>query len=126
MKRKLSSGFCRWTARIVGGVMAFFGVFIAVAEHMPLPGWPPTLNDVFFFALFLLLLGLLAGWRWELTGGIMALAGAGLFFVLVQIKRGLTLAALVETLPAAFVLLLPGALFLASALLRCRDQRQTP
>ena len=118
MKYKLLAGSCRWTARIIGGGMAFCGVFIAIAEHMPLPSWPPTLNDAFFFALLLLLLGLIAGWRWELAGGIMALAGSCLFLILVLIKKGITLSAFTATLPGALIMGLPGVLFLASALLR--------
>jgi hypothetical protein len=59
--------------------------------------------------------GMLAGWRWELTGGIMSLAGFCLGIVPLNnySPRGLTW--------FYFVLALPGALYVASALLRRTD-----
>jgi hypothetical protein len=59
-----------------------------------------------------LMLGLMAGWVWELAGGILSLAGIGLFCAVV--------ARLSPSRMNGFILSLfaPGALYVASFLLR--------
>ena len=67
----------------------------------------------------MILIGMLAGWRWELAGGVFSLAGWCLFFAAVIGLKHFT----------GFVLLLalPGVLYLLSALLRRHhDKGQTP
>jgi hypothetical protein len=107
----LFSGLCRWTARIVGALLVFFVFFIAIGEGMPIPKPPFTSTDLLFLALILIIVGILVGWRWEFTGGIISLAG---FFVgiipLHNSPRGLTL--------FYFILSLPGVLYMTSAYLR--------
>lgn len=102
---------CRWTARVCGTLLVIVTVIIAVGEGMPNPFTQPTWAQIIFFALALIMLGILIGWRWELAGGIIALAGFCLGIVpLNNSPRGLTW--------FYFVLALPGAFYVASTLLR--------
>ena len=112
--RSLSAA-CRWTARIIGTLLVLLIVIIAIGEGMPNPLTQPMSVQVGFLALALVMIGILGGWRWELAGGTLSLVGWGLFVVAVMHPpRGLNW----------FVgaLALPGALYVAGALLRRYDQ----
>jgi hypothetical protein len=86
-------------------------VFIAVGEGIPNPLTQPVKVQVGFLALALILIGILAGWRWELSGGIISLFGWCLFVVaVIGSPKGLTW--------IVIALALPGALYATSALLR--------
>ena len=117
-KFKLSADFCRWTARILGALLALFIIVLAIGEGMPNPLTQPLAVEIGFIALAFILIGLVVGWRWEFSGGVISLAGWGLFLMSV-IKPGHL---------NWFVLLLavPGILYLLSALLRRFDKKQTP
>lgn len=118
MKNKLLAGACRWTARILGAPMVFGTLFIAIGEGMPNPLTQTLLVQVMFLALALLLIGILAAWRWEFAGSITSLAGWCIFIIGLAISpRGLTV--------FAVVLAVPGLLYLASAWLRRRTITQT-
>lgn len=118
MKNKLLAGACRWAARIFGAFMVFSTVFIAVGEGMPNPFTQTLLVQVMFLALALLLIGILAAWRWEFAGSITSLAGWCVFIIGLAISpRGLTV--------FAVVLAVPGVLHLTSALLRRQTITQT-
>lgn len=107
---------CRWTARIIGTLLVLMIVIIAIGEGMPNPLTQPMLVQIGFLALALIVIGILAGWRWELAGGIISLVGWGSFVgPLNCFERGLNwfLGALA----------LPGALYVAGALLRRYGQR---
>ena len=102
---------CRWTGRIAGAVLVVLTVSIAIGEGMPNPFTQPGGIQVGFLTLALLLIGILAGWKWELAGGILSLLGWGSFVLaVIPSARRLT----------GFVLLLalPGILYVTSALLR--------
>jgi hypothetical protein len=102
---------CRWSARILGVLLLAVMVALAIGEGMPNVFTQPAKVQIGFTALGLLLLGILAGWRWELLGGIISLAGWGMFVTVeVGSLRRLNLFIL--------MLALPGTLYLASALLR--------
>ena len=117
MKNKLLAGAWRWTARIIGAVMVFSTVFIAVGEGMPNPFTQTLMFQVMFLALALLLIGLLAAWRWELAGSVISLAGWCVFIIGLAISpRGLT--------EFAVLLAVPGLLHLYSAWLRRRTITQ--
>ena len=111
MKNKLLAGACRWVARIFGALMVSATVFIAVGEGMPNPFTQTLLVQVMFLALALLLIGILAAWRWEFAGSITSLAGWCVFIIGLAISpRGLTV--------FAVALAVPGVLHLTSVLLR--------
>ena len=102
---------CRWTARILGILLLSLIVLLAIGEGMPNPLTQPLEVQVGFLALGLLLIGILAGWRWELAGGLMSLAGWFIFVLGVcKPQRGIN--------SFIFALALPGALYLTSALSR--------
>jgi len=68
----------RWTARIVGTLMALFFLAFVVGEGPPPVfslSWHQNLQLIGLTGLFL---GLLLTWRWEGWGGLVALSGFGL------------------------------------------------
>ena len=108
---KISAALCRWAARIVGTLLVFVSVVIAIGEGMPNPLTQPIWSQVIFLGLGLIMIGILLGWRLELAGGIISLAGFCVGFVpLYNSARGMTW--------FYFTLALPGALYIASAVLR--------
>jgi hypothetical protein len=93
-------------------------VCIAIGERMPNPFAQPAMAQVGFLALAMIVIGILVGWRWELAGGILSLAGWCLFLEPVKnSQRGLTW--------FIWTLALPGVLYVISALLRRHNKRQT-
>jgi hypothetical protein len=118
MKNKLLAAMFRWTGRILGVLLVVSVVIIAIGEGMPNPFTQPLEVLIGFLALALIIVGTLAGWRWEFFGGVLSLAGWCLFFAsVIQLKHLTWFVA---------VLALPGLLYLLSALLRRHDQRQMP
>ena len=108
---KLGAAACRWTARIIGTILVALTLTIAIGEGMPNPFTQPYWIQAGFLGLALILVGILAGWLWEIPGSLVSLGGWSLFAVVVVLSpRGMT----------SFVLCLalPGLLYLASALLR--------
>ena len=112
---RLLAGLCRWTARVLGALLVLTVLAFAVGEGMPNPLTQPLPVQLGFAGLGLILLGTIAGWRWELPGGIVSLAGWCLFVMAVMRPKG----------PNLFVctLALPGVFYLASALLRRHSER---
>ena len=109
---ELPAAVCRWAARISATAFCAFIVMIAVGEGMPNPLSQPLEVQLGFVGLGAMMLGFMAGWVWELAGGILSLAGIGLFCAVV--------ARLSPSRMNWFILslLAPGALYLASFLLR--------
>ena len=115
---KLLAAVCSWTARVAGALLVIFAVVIAVGEGMPNPFTQPLAIQIGFLALAMILIGILAGWRWELAGGVLSLAGWCLFFgSVVGVKRLNVFVSL---------LALPGILYLISAWLSRHNKRQAP
>ena len=89
----------------------FFTVLIGVGEGLPNLLTQPLQVQIGFLALALVLIGILAGWRWELSGGVLSLLGWCLFVeAVIRSPRGLTW--------FVVALALPGAFYVTSALLR--------
>jgi hypothetical protein len=109
---------CRWTARIVGMLLVVLVLMIAIGEGMPNPFTQPLAVQIGFLALALIVMGIVAGWRWEFFGGILSTAGWCLFVGSVVGAKGPNL--------FIYLLALPGILYLLSALLRRHDKRQIP
>jgi hypothetical protein len=101
---------CRWTARIFGTLLVMLILLIAIGEGMLNLFTQPVQVQIGFLALAFILIGILAGWRWELAGGIMSLFGWCLFFASVMTLRRMTW--------FVAMLALPGMLYVISALLR--------
>jgi len=93
-------------------LMVLLTLIIGMGEGMPNPITQPVIVQVGFLALALIIIGILAGWRWELSGGIISLFGWCLFIlpVINHSPRGMNW--------FVIVLALPGALYITSALLR--------
>jgi hypothetical protein len=118
MNRKLLAAVCRWTARIVGTLLVVSVVCIAIGEGMPNPFAQPAMIQVGFLALAMIVIGILAGWRWELFWGILSTVGWCLFVgSVVGVKRLNVFISL---------LALPGILYLISARLKRHNKRQAP
>lgn len=79
----------RWIARIAGTLMALFFLAFVVGEGPP-PLFRLNLQqNLHFFAMAALFVGLLLAWKWELLGGLIPLAGFVLL-VLIEGVRPLT------------------------------------
>lgn len=111
---KLAAGVCRWVARIVGVFLVLMVICEAVGEGLPNLLTQPARVQVGFFALLLITIGILAGWRWELAGGTASFFGWGLFLIAVILPKR----------PGWFVVFLcvPGLFYMASALLRKHNE----
>ena len=69
----------RWMARVLSGLLLLFWGFFIFAHAFGDEGGasrPLNTNDYILFAMMAVwLVGLSVAWRWELTGGVMTLAG---------------------------------------------------
>ena len=105
----------RWTARLLGCALLALVVLIAVGEGMPNPWTQPLLIQVGFLAMAVLMGGMVAAWRWELTGAAISLTGWCLFVgAVVPLAR-------MNWFVAA--LAVPGLLYAGSAILRRHRSR---
>jgi hypothetical protein len=95
-------GVARWTARIwATALVLFWGVFFV--EHLAWFTNPQQLPPLWVFLVvglhFLMLAGLLVGWKWELAGALIALASSVPFFA-VAAGRNFPLFVLVTAVPS--------------------------
>ena len=121
----LSATVCRWAARIVSAFAVTVIVIIAVGEGMPilrlvthLFTHPLTTESLGLVGFALMVAGLLAGWRWELTGGILSFVGVCLLCEPTRVNGKITW--------FFAVLLVPGVLYMTSHLLRGYAPRHNP
>jgi len=115
---RLLTAVCRWAARIIGTLLVILVVVITIGERMPNPLTQPLGVQIGFLALAMIVIGILAGWRWELAGGAISLAGWCLFVgAVTNFPRGLNW--------FFWALAVPGFLYVISALLRRHNKRQT-
>ena len=111
MKDKWLAAACRWTARILGTLLVVGCVLIGIGEGLPNVLTVALPMQVMFLAFALILMGILAAWRWECAGGVTSLAGWCVFIIGSAISpRGLAV--------MTVVLAVPALLYLASAWLR--------
>ena len=105
----------RWTARLLGCALIALVTLIAIGEGMPNPLSQSLLVQMGFLAMLLLMAGMVAAWRWELTGAAISLTGWCLFVgAVVPLAR-------MNWFVVA--LALPGLLHASSAVLRRRVHR---
>lgn len=104
---------CRLAARVAGLMLILLIATFAAGEGAPNPFDQPADVQVEFLALSMVIAGIIAGWWHELGGGLISLAGCGLF-IGTEISR--------HGWPKGGVILLaiPGALNIASGWLRHR------
>ncbi|HXE43437.1 MAG TPA: hypothetical protein VN516_10460 [Candidatus Baltobacteraceae bacterium] len=107
---KIIAATCRWTARIFGVLIIAVFVVFAVGEGIPNPFTLPLTVQLGFLALAIFSAGIVAGWIWELIGGIVSLAG-WLGFAVVAVD-------LQHMTGVVVSMALPGLFYLASAYLR--------
>lgn len=99
---------CRWTARLAATAVTALFITFVVGEGRPDLRELSDPELLGFVAVFLMILGTLAGWVRDLPGALLILAGYGAF---AAIEHGWP--------PPAFApWLIAGLLFLASRLLR--------
>ncbi len=106
----------RWAARIIGLVAAgLFVLFLAVSGARVLPAltWTSPQGIPLLLVLLVALAGVLIAWRWELVGGLLALAGALAIMGLVCAGSGtdMLFCSVLFTLP----LVVAGVLYLGSS-----------
>lgn len=105
----------RWIARIASGLAAGVILLFFIGEGLS-EGRAPlaqlsTRESTLMVAFALVWLGLVAGWRWELLGGLLTIVGLGTFYLLDYAFSG--------TFPRGpyfFLLASPSLLFLACGL----------
>lgn len=115
MSTKLLATVLRWIARVIGIVLVGLVLLLAIGEGVPSPFSHPFVITIGLLALTLVVSGILLAWRWELSGGIVSLAGWVLFIVAERINWQHSF---------FFVLLaVPSLLFLSSSFLRWHHEK---
>ncbi len=70
----------RWAARLTGVfLISMLAMFVIGHQGLPNIFQQPGPVQLEFLAMFLMVVGFLAGWRWEAVGGVVALGGFALF-----------------------------------------------
>ncbi len=119
----LTASVCRWTARIVGALLSAFFIIamVAAVRQMGLLNLLTDprlkLSEVGQAGGVLLVVGLLAGWRWELLGGILSFVGICVIYPAAETYGKITW--------FFAVLAAPGVLYITSHLLRRYASRRS-
>jgi hypothetical protein len=102
----------RWAARVLSAVLVGIVLVIFIGEGfnpLRLKGLEPVQMALFWTAC----LGMVLAWRWPVIGGALSLGGMTLFFAVeLAVTGGFPRALFL------YLMLLPGTLFLLSALVR--------
>ena len=82
----------RWVARIAAGIMAFLILIIFSGEALA-DGFAPlqkmSVREMTMMAAFFVLwVGLIVSWRWELFGGLLTIGGTAAFYLLDYLFSG--------------------------------------
>jgi hypothetical protein len=97
-----------WSARITALLLVGLVLLFMFGQGPPNPFRHQPIVQGLFFAMLLMLAGFVAGWRWELAGGLLAVGGYALF-------NAIQLGAYGKPAGGAWPLfIVPGALYLAS------------
>jgi hypothetical protein len=114
MKTKDPYAILRWSARILGAVIVFFTLFIAIGESIDSyrkngSASLEALNWILivtFFFWFLGMAGIIWAWWKEGPGGFLSLAATVIFLILVPLSPESTFS------PVLLIYLLPSILFI--------------
>jgi hypothetical protein len=96
----------RWVARVWAALLfVFWGAFFVahLAWFRDPRGWPPPWVFALVGLHLAMLVGLLAGWRWELAGGLLVVVSAVTFFFFAAGQR---------FVPFALITATPGVLWI--------------
>jgi hypothetical protein len=110
----VNTAILRWIARLSSLALVTLFVAIAIGEGPP-PLWPLSIHTLLFCLLVLCLAGLLVAWRWELVGGLIALAGIVGFYLVHFANTGFGHFPGGWVFPSMFV---TGVLFVVAATIR--------
>lgn len=115
----LSATVCRWIARIIGTLFVVVLVILAIEHRARLPNLLAlsAISYVGLVGFALMVTGMLIGWRWELTGGILSLVGVLLLLEPTRVNGRITW--------FFAVMAAPGVLYLTSHLLRSHASRHS-
>ncbi len=72
----------RWTARVIGTLILAFVALHLAGRGLPKIGNFAPQEGLLWAGFVLCLVGFALLWKWELTGGIVALAGIALFYAM--------------------------------------------
>lgn len=114
----------RWSGRVLAlltvGLLLLF-LFQAGARVFPALKWSRPQEWPMMVALLIAVAGVVAAWRWELSGGVLAIAGSVAIVLLVVLGSGLDM--LVPAIVFVAPLVLAGLMYLGCRA-RCRAARQ--
>ena len=119
----ISASICRWTARVIGALLSLLFIVVMVVAIRQVGLLNLLTNPRMRLSLAgqagaaLLIVGLLAGWRWELIGGILSVVGLCVIY-----PAALAYGKITWVFASLFV---PGLLYLASHFLRSYAARHS-
>ena len=72
----------RWSARILGGLLAALILAIAIGEGLPNPFKHPLPVQLGFVGMLAMWVGCILGWKWQGLGAILVISGIMIFHVI--------------------------------------------
>jgi len=121
MGSPIASG-SRWFARVAGTALVVLILMIGIGEGLPNVFTLPLIKVGELLSIATLIVGILLGWRYELAGGTISLAG--LCILIILLLSDTTGVGNTRLNWFYVAMALPGALYVTSALLRRAERPQ--
>ena len=86
--KNLSTYAIRWIARIVGLVLIFIGISIFIQSGIQNPLSLGATNLILNLCFLIMMIGILLGFKWEITGGAVIIGGFIVFWIFSIINTG--------------------------------------
>ena len=86
--KSLSTYAIRWIARIVGLVLIFIVISIFIQSGVQNPFKLGTTNLILNLCFLIMIIGILLGFKWEITGGLVIIASFIIFWMFSIINTG--------------------------------------
>lgn len=86
--KNLSTYAIRWIARIVGLVLIFIGISIFIQSGVQNPLKMGAINLILNLCFVIMIIGIVIGFKWEITGGITIIGGFLVFWIFSIINTG--------------------------------------